>query len=880
MWRRIFGWWRRARGVEDIEEELRAHLAIEARQQLEAHGSPEEAGLAARRAFGNLARIAEETRDVYRTRWLEELRLDLRDATRSLRARPGFATVAILTLTLGIGATTAVFSIVDAVLLRPLPYKDPDRLVAIWGRGIRDTSLSKIFLDWPAFDEFQRKAQTLESVSAATWANGLASHIFSTNAGPAREILALPVSASFFKTLGVTAALGRTFDPAQHEGGCSVMLANGFWNATFAADPEIAGKTITLDQRPCTIQGVMPPGFSFFPKGTDAWIRIEPGMQPEVGIFARLKPGVTFAGAQRELAVLHRAIHPEGVWHDIEPAVYDLHGEFTFLASRTLRTTLIVAFAAVALVLLIACLNVANLLLARLSDRQRELAVRAALGSGRGRLARQVLTEALLLSLLGTGLGIALAFAAVRYFEWASPIELTASATVGIDPQVLLFAVGLSIATTLAFGLLPAVRASRVDVIQRLKAAGRGAVSGPARHGMAKAAIAVQMALSCVLLIAAGLLMNSALRMSAEQLGFEPAHLFATGVRLPAARYSNEEQRLAFYDRLEDTLRGTAGVTGIALASKVPPNAGGNQEIEIQGQPAEPGTRPHDLGADAVSPAFFDLMRIPLLGGRGFDARDRRTSEPVAIVNQALVAEYFPDRDAIGERIRIADLSGNQRMPWLRIVGVVGNLKHTQLMNEMSWVETPILYRPLAQEAARRAIGIVVRTAGDAPSLSREIANRVASMDTAVPVAGLESVQVSVSKIMAYPNFRAVVLGFFALSALLLSAVGLHGVITQWVARRTSEFGLRRAVGAQSGDLLLLIARQAGTPVLAGLLCGLLCTVAFSRVLANLLYGIQPVDAVVPGSVSLVLLAAAALAVARPALRAIRVQPMVALRDE
>jgi putative ABC transport system permease protein len=803
-------------------------------------------------------------------RWIADFFQDLRFCARTWVSRPGFAAVAVLTLALGIGAATAVFSIVDAVLLRPLPYQDPDRLVAIWGRGTRDPNLSKIYLGYRDYEEFRRKARTIEMVSAATWANGLASRTL-TGRGAARTILALPVSASLFQTLGVSAALGRTFTSEDEQGGCSVVLAHAFWRTAFGAAANVLGQSVTLNQQSCAVIGVMPATFGFFPRAADAWLLLGPSFVPQrerldVGIFARLKPGVTREQAQAEVAELHREANPTGFAREIEPTVYDLHGEFTFLASRTLRTTLMVVFAAVSLVLFIACLNVANLLLARLADRQRELAVRAALGSGQGRLARQVLTEALLLSLLGTVLGLGLAYAAIRYFRFASPIELTVGADVTLNLPVLAFSIVLSIATALFFGLLPALRASRIDVLQRLKAAGRGAVRAGTQHRMARAVIVVQMALSFVLLIAGGLLMNSALRMGSEYLGFAPDRVFATEVRLPSSRYGTPGRRLQFYDQLQERLAGLPGVTGVTLGSKLPPMAGGNQEIEIQGRPSDPSTRPHDVGADSVGDGFFDVLGIPVLRGRGFDTRDRRNTDPVIVVNQALAMEYFRDSDPVGQQLRLGDASGN-RTPWLTIVGVVGNLKHTELMNEMSWVETPILYRPVAQEP--RASFPVER-----------IREEIARLDPDVPLNDVRTLSSRISDTLAYPRFRATIMGLFAISALLLSVVGLHGVLAQLVSQRVPEFGLRRAVGAQTRDLLVLVVRHGGVPVIAGLGIGVASTFAFARFLSKLLYGIQPADPAVMLSVALVLVAAAAAAMAPPAWRAVRIDPMAALRDD
>jgi putative ABC transport system permease protein len=808
--------------------------------------------------------------------WASDLYLDMRFAIRAFAKRPGFTAVAALTLAMGIGSTTAVFSIVDAVLLRPLPYTDPGRLAAVWITSTREKGLAKVFGTYADYVEFRHSARTLESVGAATWATALGRVL--NGHGPARQVLTVPASVSFFETLGVPAAFGRTFRAEDETHGCSILVAHNFWISALAADTSIIGKSLTLDEKPCTVLGVMPEGFAFYPRQTQAWVLLGPDFQKDqgrmfVGIFARLKPGVTLAQAETELRSLFRAVHSDSRTRDFQPVVYDLHGEFTFLAGRTLRTTLILVFAAVLLVLLIACLNVANLLLARLSERRRELAVRAALGSGQGRLIRQVLAEGLILSCVGTLLGIAMAWAAVRYFRLANPIELSVGAELAINLPVLAFSIALTLATTLIFALLPALRASRVDPIQYLKAGGRGSIQG--RRGLTKAVVAVEMALSFMLLIGAGLFMTSALRMGSEHLGFNPGRVLATSVALTVSGYSTDSQRRRAHDQLLERVERLPGVAGVTLASKIPPDAGGNQTVEIQGRPVAEGSEFHDVGTDAVSAGFFDVLRIPLRRGRAFTAQDRENAQPVAIINEALAQKYFPNIDPLGQQLRIT----GGPMPWLNVVGVVGNLKHTQLMNEMSWVESPILYRPLAQDP-RQSVQIAIRAVGDAGAVMQEVQRQIAAVDQSIPINDVQTLNSRLATTLAYPRFRAAVFAFFAVGALLLSAVGLHGVLSQLVTQRISEFGVRRAVGAQTHDLLLLIARQGGIPVLVGLGAGICLTIAFSRILANLLYGIQPAD---PGSfaiVSLLLLGVAGIAIMLPAIRAARVDPMVALRDE
>jgi putative ABC transport system permease protein len=794
---------------------------------------------------------------------------DLRFAWRTFAKRPGFALIAVITLGLGIGATTAVFSIVNAVLLRPLPYRDPGRLAAIWVTSTREKDLAKIFATYADYAEIRRHSRTLERVSAATWARVTGRVL--TGRGPAREILVIPSTHSFFETLGVAAAIGRTFAAEDVGHGCALVISHKFW-VTLGSDPSTVGQTLTLDNKACTVLGVMPPNFSFYPEQTQAWMLLRPDFEGDVGIFARLRPGVTLAQAEADARTIYRAFHPSRAERDFEPVVYNLHREFTFLAGRTLRTTLVLVFAAVLLVLLVACLNVANLMLARLSDRRRELAVRSALGSGQGRIVRQVLTEGLILSGAGMLLGVGLAFAAVRYFRYANPIELTVGADVRVSIPVLAFTVALSIATTLVYSLLPAIRASRVDLIQDLKAGGRGLVQG--RRSVAMAMITSEIALSFVLLIGAVLLMTSALKMGSEGLGFNPDHLLTTQISLPAIRYSSEQQRLVAAQRLRDRIASLTGVVGVALATKIPPDAGGNEILEVEGRTVEKGRQIHDVGADSVSPEFFSVLGTPLLRGRVFTDRDGLNTQPVAIVNEALAREYFPHTDPLGQQIRFPDAPA----PWLTIIGVVGNLKHTELMNEMRWVESPISYRPLAQNP-RQVFRIAIRTAATGGSIGREVQNQLAVFDPTIPAAEVQPVTAELSRILAYPRFRSFVFSFFAAFALVLSAVGLYGVLSQAVVQRMPEFGVRTAVGAHGRDLVFLVARQGAIPVLAGLALGVASTLGAGRVLAHLLYGVEPADpsALVIASVALVAVTAVAIVV--PAARASRVDPVIALRD-
>jgi len=605
-WAAIF---RRQKWEQDLRDELRCHVELRA-ADLRNSGLPaESADRRARIELGSHERYRDEVRAAFGIRAVDEFAQDFRYGFRQWRQKPGFTLIAVLTLALGIGAATAVFSIVEAVLLRPLPYQDPDRLVAIWVTSKREGG--KMFANEAAYFAIRDQSQALAGVATATWAKQ--TDRLWTGAGPARQVMTVPVSASFFSVLGAAPALGRTFLPEDEVRACSLVLSHGFWTSRLGADPSAIGRALTLEQKPCVIAGVMPPGFRFYPRQTEAWILLAPESKTDrdssqVGIFARLKPGVTIAGAQAEVQRIYRDSSSGRAFADLEPVVYDLHGEFTFLAGRTLQTTLLIAFAAVLFVLLIACLNVANLMLARLAERRRELAVRAALGCGRSRLARQVLTESLLLASGGTVLGLGLTLAILRAFQIANPIELGVSGDVRLSWPVLAFSGLLTAATALFFGLLPAFRASGAG--EDLKLAGRGSVHSGQK--LARVVIAVQVGLSFVLLTGAGLLMSSAFRMGAEPLGFEPGGVMSRGLNLPQSRYPGSRELGVAQARLIERLESIPGLGPIAMASKVPPEVGGNQTLEVDGHPAPPDAV-HNVGGDAVSPRYFELLQVPLL---------------------------------------------------------------------------------------------------------------------------------------------------------------------------------------------------------------------------------------------------------------------------
>lgn len=844
------------------EEEAQFHLAMLEERLMESGVPPGEARLQARRQFGNPTVIQERTVDAWRYASLDALVQDIRYGLRLFTRRPGFAALVTLTLALGIGANTAVFSIVNAVLLQPLTYREPSRLVIVYLRNVRETGTSKMFSSARDYRAFAQ-ARSFELIAAATWATG---GRLLKGWGPAREILAMPASESFFSLLGVAPALGRTFLPGDAQrGGCSVVLSDRLWRSVLGADSTIAGKRIVLDDRSCNVLGVMPPSFTFYPVAAQAWILITPDFVPPLdqmplGVFARLRPGVTIAQAQTELTALHSALNKgDGQERDLEPLVADLHGEFTFLAEARLRATLWMLTGAVALVLLIVCLNVANLLLGQGLGRRSEFAARAALGCGRARLVRQLLTEGLMLSALGGVAGIGVAIAAVGYFRTALPVELPPGADVRMSWPVLAFSIIISLSSALLSGVLPAWRASRG--LERLRAGRNVAQAAPT---VLQWIIAAEMALSLILLAGSGLLMRSVFRLGSEQLGFESRGLNATALKLPAENYRSAASRLQFYDRALEAVGGES-----AISTALPP-FGWPQSARLH-IPGSEDSESNRAGYRSISPGYFRVMGERMLLGREFSHQDLASSTPVVIVNETLTRRYFPGVNAIGQRIALGTPS--DRNPWRTIAGVVADEKGTGGLDTVGWGAMPGVYKPLAQDPPQ-AVFLVTRGSGSG------FRRAVGGIDGEVAISEVESMERRLDKVLAYPRFRATVLGWFAVFAVTLAAIGLYGVLGQFVSQRTPEIGIRVAMGAGPWDILKLVSGRAGAPLIAGLVLGLLGAAALSRLIANVLYGVKAGDPATLAASSLALIAAGASAAYVPVRRALRIDPIKVLRAE
>jgi len=880
LWMRTLALFQREQFDADLKEEMRLHLEFSEREKVEGGLSPGEAHYAAQRRFGNNLLLRERSRDMWGWNWLEAFFQDVRYGLRQLRRNPGFTIVAVLTLALGIGANTAIFSIVDAVLLRPLPFRNANRLVFITQRSPKDR-IGAAYDTYREFEEWDLHARSFEKVAAATWAPRDAGAILSWR-GERQEILAVPASVNFFSTLGAGAAQGRTFENGDLASPCTVVLAHQFWQERLGGAQGWVGKSVILNDKACTVVGIMPKDFSVYPKQTQMWTLITPHSaiaknpwKMPVVVFGLLGSGVSRVGAQAELAGLENRIigeKPDLAAMRLQPDVLGLRWMFDWLTGRNLRSSVVILFGAVVFVLLIACVNVANLLLGRALERQKELTVRAALGSGRRRLIRQLLTESIVLSAGGALLGELVAVFSLRYINATEATQLPPGNPVAMNWHVLVFVAILAVLTGLLFGLFPAWKSSRPDLNRALKESGPTVSRGSFGHRASRILVAAEITLSLVLLAAAALLIESLAHLTNAPLGFERDHLLTADVRLPSASYPKPGDWIRFWNRLSPEIAALPGVKGAAFAPALGA-ASASSPVTIQG--ALPARLGHLVDEISVSAGYFRVLGVPLLQGRVFDDRDRKGSMPVAIVNQAFAKEFFPKEDPMGQQMKLG--RPGARKPWLTIVGVVGNVRHTTLY--LAYAEAPYVYLPLPQDPQAQ-LAVFVRTRVSPRSLERDIARTITMADRNLPRPQVQTLNHWLSWFTAEPRFRAQLLGTFAALALLLAAVGIYGVLSQLVTQQRHEIGVRLALGAQKGDVLRMVVGQGFKLTLIGVGAGLVGALGLTRFLSSLLYGVKPAGPLTFGAVSLILIAVALLACYIPARRAAKVDPIVALRYE
>jgi putative ABC transport system permease protein len=807
---------------------------------------------------------------------------DIRYALRMLLKRPSFTVIVVLTLALGIGANTTIFSAIDAVLLNPLPYKDPERLMVVWetnkqlGPEMWDRNEAAIgnFLDW------RSRNQSFDQLGAL-----FDTDMNLTGVGEPQRIKSVVATTNFFQVLGVQPMLGRSFSPESETPGSpfTAIISHELWQRQFGSDPGLINKSLTLNGHQVEVIGVMPPGFELqFPISVhvDMWVPFvidvaDPDYHDRRNNFlyavGRLKPGVSQEQAQAEMKLIASQLqqqYPE-TNADRGVRVVPLHKQVV----GNVESYLYMLFAAVGFLLLIACANVAGLLLARVTARQREVAVRMALGASRWRLIRQLLTESVILSAFSGLLGLLLAYAGVKLLVALTPSEVPRLHEIGLHVPVFLWTLAISVVTGLLFGLAPALQASRPDLNSALKeSSGRnpGSFQG---SGLRNLLVVSEVAVALLLLVGAGLMTKSFLRLQQVDPGFDATNVVSMNIALPTSKY-RAQQLNNFYDQLFERIRNVPGVKSVGGINPLP--LGGTNislSVLVEGAPAVALTDRPSVGVRVVTPGYFQTMSIPILKGRAFTEQDRDNSPNVILVNEALASRFWPNQDAIGKRLDFEEDSGKQ--VWREIVGVVGNVKHKALATEVM----PEAYFPYKQDP-ENFMGLVVRTASDPVSMIPAIRNQVLSIDKDQPVSDIMTMEQRLAKSVAASRFVMLLLGSFSVLALGLAAVGIYGVMSYLVTQRTQEIGVRMALGAQKRDVLKLVVRRGMVLAIIGTALGLVASLALTRLMRSLLFEVTPTDWLTFVITSVVLLTVALLACYIPARRATKVDPLVALRYE
>jgi putative ABC transport system permease protein len=889
---------RRKRKASDFGAEIEAHIQLETERLQEQGLSYEDARTAARRCFGNVTNTQEHFYESSHLLWWDNFWQDIRYAARMLRKSPGFAAIAILTIALGIGATTAIFSVVDATLLHPLPYPHPEQLVTIQddlpGVGARDVGISV-----PEWHDFQRSG-IFQYVSAL---GGGDTNL--TGASEPARIRLLTIPPNYFALLDVKPRLGRSFDPEDQTPGFNleVLISDGLWKRAFGSDPHILGKSVRLDNDLYRVVGVMPPGFhdpgaTAEESNTDVWAAAgfagPPAPPPQrnlrilPGAIARIAPGLTIAAAQSRLDALVASLQKE--YPDDYPLQSAWQVRLVPLAETVVgnvRQSLILLLGAVGLVLLIGCVNVANLLLARASARGREMAVRQALGAARTRLIRQLLTESVLLSLLGGIVGLAILFCAKGFLLQIMPDSLPRLNEVSINWSVLLFALAASLVAGMIFGLAPALHAGRVDLIPMLKQEARGSTCSGEQARTRRVLMVTEFALSLVLMIAAGLLLRSFWDLLNVRPGFNPQSVMAVRTWLPVPNdpdsdiYKTSAQEAPFVREILRRGRTLPGVEEVAVGdiAAVPLGHDRNDlnpfSLILEGRENQ-SDQPPLVNATEVTPSYFHLIGMTLQRGRFLSETDNETAPAVAVINEAFARTYWPNDDAVGKHLKLNNARGTTTKPsWTTVVGVIADAR-TESLAESS---VPQIYVSVYQDRPKD-LAIFLRGRLDSAATPAELREQIQLINPELPVFGARMLKDVVTASLSERRFSMEMVGLFALTALLLAGLGIYGVISYLVSERTHEIGIRLTLGAQSRNILRMVLRQGLGLAIAGAAVGLVCALIVSHLMAGLLYGVRPTDPLTFAGVALLLIGVALLACYIPARRAIRVDPLVALRHD
>jgi putative ABC transport system permease protein len=797
---------------------------------------------------------------------------DLRYGVRMLLRNPGFTVVAVLALTLGIGADSAIFSVVNAVLLRPLPYPDSDRLVVLRERSPQIEGMS---VSYPNFIDWREQNSSFENLGV------FRRQSYSlTGSGEPERLVGSMISADVFEVLKVAPAYGRVFTGDEDKAGSTpvVVLSHGLWQRRFGGDPSIIDQTLTFDGHAFTVIGIMPADFQFPGRGTELWTHVgqpskDPswesrGNHPGLTGIARLKPGVTIEQAREDMEIV--ATNLERQYPDSNTGNRITVTSALENAVRTIRPALLVLLGAVGFVLLIACANVANLLLARATTRQKEIAIRTALGASRGRIIRQLLTESIFLSLLGGGLGLLLAKWGVKLIVAISPNSIPRSREINLDGRVLAFTIGVSLLTGIIFGLVPALQSSKPDLNETLKDAGRGSTGR--RHLFRSGLVVSEIALTLVLLIGAGLMIRSFYRLQQVDPGFNHERLLTFSVSLPPQKYTEDQPRISFFDQLAERLRALPGVRTVGYSSGLPlGNNGWQTSFRIEGQPEpEPGKTPL-TEAVIASPEYFEAMGLTVLSGRTFTAQDVKDAPHVTLIDEEFARRYWPGEEAVGKRIK----TGRDDPP-ITVVGVVRRVKMDGLNQDSNRVQSYYPFRQLTSGG----MTMVVKTDADPMNLVSGVREQVLAIDPDQPVYNINTMDQLRSDSIAPDRLNLMLLASFAAVALILAGVGIYGVTAYSVTQRTHEIGIRMALGARQSDVLGMVMRQGMKLAIIGLAIGLAGAWLATRAMTSLLFGVSATDPLTFAVISAVLFGVALGACFVPARRATRVDPMIALRYE
>lgn len=857
----------------ELDEEMRFHLERDIAQNLKSGMTPEEARYAALKSFGGLDQSKEECRDARRVSLVENIWQDIRYSLRVLIKSPAFTAVVVLTLALGIGANTAIFSFANGILLRPLPYPQADRLAVIDETALK-RGINSMAVSYPNFLDWREQNKVFEDIAAFFGT----SRFSLIGAGEPVEIRGSYVSHGLFEILRVSPQLGRTFTAAEDrpDEDAVIILGHDLWQQNFGGDPKIIGQKIMISNRPRTVVGVMPPGFRF-PEISQLWAPLDLTTKTftrtdhGLGAIARLNEGVTFTQAQAEMNNIAARIEEqnpitnEGLGVSVTSLHQTLSGDY--------REALLILLGVVACVLLVACVNVANLMLARISSRQKEFALRAALGASRWRIMRQLLVESLILSAAGGVLGLVLSIWALRLLLTAIPIELPFWMNFGLDLRVLGFTLAVTLLTGLIFGAAPALQTSRVDLNDMLKEGGRGALTST-RSRSRSLLVVTEIALSLVLLVGAGLMIQSFLRLRKVNVGLNPQRVLTVAVALPRAKYTEGEQRAAFFKQLVERVSGLAGVQAASATATLPLSGGGwGRSLTVEGYPILPVGQASMIQHTVVTPGYFRTMGIRMLSGRDFSDSDAGSAPKVTIIDERLARHYWPNESPLGKRIRFGPPEDNE--PWHTVIGVVNAVRHQRMQEETrESVYLPHLQIPV------NGLALVARTSANPRNLVGAIRREVAQLDRDLPLSTIATMEEVMAESIWQPRLYATLFAVFAGGALILAVIGIYGVMAYLVITRTHEIGVRMALGATARDVFKLIVGRGMILTIIGVLLGVGGAFALTRLMRGLLFNISATDPATFILISLLLALAAFLACYIPARRATKVDPLVALRYE